>query len=188
MNALARIRDFAAKGRGQEQCALCSEPIGGSHPHLFEVALGKLVCSCAGCAAAFNHASGKFRKVPDRAAKLADFRMTDAQWQAFGIPVGIAFLVRSTPRGGVVSFYPSPLGAVESLVSPEAWEAVLARNPALRSLEPDVEALLVRGRECFIAPIDRCYALIGLMRRDWRGMTGGDEVSKSVDRFFEELA
>ena len=56
-------------------------------------------------------------------------------------------------------------------------------NPVLESLEPDVEALLVNrvghareasAAEYYIAPIDACYQLVGLIRVHWRGLSGGD--------------
>jgi hypothetical protein len=55
-----------------------------------------------------------------------------------------------------------------------------------------VEALLVnraRGtRQHFLVPIDDCYRLAGLIRTRWRGLSGGEEVWKEIDRFFEEEA
>ncbi len=67
----------------------------------------------------------------------------------------------------------------------------MAANPGLETLRPDVEALLVnrtRGRrEYFIVPIDRCYALVGTIRRQWRGLSGGSEVWEAVAGFFDRL-
>ncbi len=66
-----------------------------------------------------------------------------------------------------------------------------AANPVLATLEPDVEALLVnrvRGaRGHWIVPIDECYALVGLIRTRWRGLTGGARCGRQIGRFFEEL-
>jgi hypothetical protein len=54
-----------------------------------------------------------------------------------------------------------------------------------------VEALLVNrtreAREYYVAPIDRCYRLAGLVRRHWSGFSGGDEVWQQIDGFFEEM-
>jgi hypothetical protein len=36
-------------------------------------------------------------------------------------------------------------------------------------------------------PIDECYALVGLIRTRWRGLTGGTEVWKELGGFFEQL-
>ena len=65
-------------------------------------------------------------------------------------------------------------------------------NPVLTELEPDVEALLVNrtngAREYYRAPIDRCYALAGLIRTHWRGLSGGSEVWDAVSmQYFAEL-
>lgn len=55
-------------------------------------------------------------------------------------------------------------------------------NSVLDSMQPDVEALLVDRIDstpfyCF-APIDVCFELAGAIRKQWRGLSGGDEESK----------
>jgi len=191
MNAIARLRGFVAPRKEVESCFLCGSALDAVHPHLLDSSSGKLHCACRGCGSVFPHTSGKFRRVPERVARLAELRVTDEQWAALGIPVGIAFFRKLGKNDGALAIYPSPLGAVESLVAPETWEPVLGANEALRSMEPDVEALLVgrlnARRECFIVPIDECYRLVGILRREWRGFTGGDEVQAALDRFFGEL-
>ena len=93
----------------------------------------------------------------------------------------------------MVAFYPSPAGATESLLALEAWKEIEARSPALEAMEPDVEALLVRGDadgerlETFLVPIDTCYELTGRVRRLWRGFDGGDEARGELARFFADL-
>jgi hypothetical protein len=61
----------------------------------------------------------------------------------------------------------------------------------LERLEPDIEALLVNrvasSREYFIAPIDACYELVGLIRMHWRGLSGGDAVWREIGCFFSRL-
>jgi hypothetical protein len=61
----------------------------------------------------------------------------------------------------------------------------------LRRLQPDVEALLVNRLaaepEYYIVGIDRCYALVGLVRTHWKGMSGGPEVWKEIGSFFTGL-
>jgi hypothetical protein len=77
------------------------------------------------------------------------------------------------------------------LLPPEAWAQVVADNPRLRELESDVEALLVNrvgaAREYYLAPIDECYKLVGLIRSNWRGLSGGTEVWRAIAVFFKEL-
>jgi len=36
-------------------------------------------------------------------------------------------------------------------------------------------------------PIDECYGLVGLIRTQWRGLTGGKEVWAEIARFLEAL-
>jgi hypothetical protein len=73
----------------------------------------------------------------------------------------------------------------------EGWDELVADNPLLGRLEPDVEALLINrvggARDHYIAPIDRCYELVGLIRISWRGLSGGQEVWDRIATFFSEL-
>ena len=92
--------------------------------------------------------------------------------------------------------------ATESLLPLEAWAELKGDNPVLDTLEPDVEALLVRAGlrgpnavsardeapECFIVPIDACYELVGQMRRLWRGFDGGQEANEAIAEFFSGVA
>jgi len=129
------------------------------------------------------------------AALLAALRaldwLDDAQWEALQIPVRVAFFFDNSDLGRVVAFYPSPAGATESLLPLEAWADVVAANPALTDLAPDVEALLVRrageGFECFLVPIDACYELVGLVRMHWKGFDGGQEAWEAIDGFFDAV-
>ena len=77
------------------------------------------------------------------------------------------------------------------MLSLEGWALVMTANPALGSMKPDVEALLVNrtqgDEEYFIVPIDRCYALVGTIRRQWRGLSGGSEVWDAIGEFFARL-
>jgi hypothetical protein len=90
-----------------------------------------------------------------------------------------------------MAMYPSPAGAIESLLSLESWSEIAAEHPALRKMEPDVETFLVNRvgttAQYYIAPIDECYRLVGLIRMHWRGLSGGAEVWKEIHRFFEDL-
>ena len=179
---------------GEERCDLCSEPIAADHRHLLDLDRRQILCACQACKILFDRkeAGGEhYRLIPERCRAIADFELDDADWQNLRIPVDMAFFFASTAVGRVVAFYPSPMGATESLLELEAWENLEARNPVLGELEPDVEALLVnraRGaREHWLVPVDRCYALVGLIRMRWKGLGGGEEVWGEIDRFFDGL-
>jgi hypothetical protein len=117
--------------------------------------------------------------------------LTDAQWATLMVPIDMAFFFYSTPSSKLVALYPSPAGPTESLLSLESWDEIVSTNPLLESMEPDVEALLVnrvRGaRDYYLAPIDECYKLVGLIRANWRGLSGGTEVWNEIADFFKQL-
>lgn len=191
------LRQFARRRRAAERCELCSTEIGSHHSHLLDPVARKLICSCDACSLLFSErADARFKRVPRRVRMLADFHMTDAQWDSLMIPINMAFFFHSTPENRVMAMYPSPAGATESQLSLEAWSEIAAANPELKKMEPDVEALLVnrightRGfthAEYYLLPIDRCFKLVGLIRSQWRGFSGGTEVWQQIAGFFAEL-
>ena len=44
------------------------------------------------------------------------------------------------------------------------------------------------GIACFLVPIDQCFRLVGIIRMQWKGFTGGNAVWEEIDRFFADLA
>src|SRR5580658_4204529 len=126
------LRQFARRPRTAERCELCSAEIASQHPHLLDPAVRKLVCSCDACALLFSGQDrARFKRVPRLVRLLANFQMTDAQWDSLMIPINMAFFFRSSPEARVVAMYPSPAGATESLLSLEAWNEIADANPAL---------------------------------------------------------
>src|SRR5262249_31764933 len=151
-----------------------------------ELASRQLVCACDACAMLFDGLErSKYKRVSRRIRLLPDFAMTDAQWDSLIIPINLAFFFRSSIEGRTIALYPSPAGAVESLLTLSTWQAIVECNPVLRELDSDVEALLVNrisrpqldnAAQYYIAPIDECYRLVGLIRARWKGLSGGAEV------------
>ncbi len=177
----------------EEQCELCAEPIAPEHRHLLDLNDRRLLCACRACSILFDRSGaggGHYRLIPERAVLLEEFDLDDVTWQRLEIPVDMAFFFHSTAAGRAVAFYPSPLGATESLLELDAWDDLVTANPVLAELEPDVEALFVNRarakREYWILPVDRCYEVVGLVRTHWRGFSGGDDVWAKLEEFFEE--
>lgn len=196
-NAFGILRQFARKRRPEERCELCSAALGHEHPHLIELAARKLLCACGACALLFDGgANGKYKRVPHDVRLLEPFHMTDSQWEGLMIPINMAFFFFSSIENRIVTLYPSPAGAVESLLSLDLWNDIVRENSALCSMKADVEALLVNRvgyardatkAEYFIAPMDECYKLVGLIRSQWRGLSGGTEVWQEIGNFFAVL-
>jgi hypothetical protein len=179
----------------RERCELCATPVPAEHPHLVEPAQRRLLCACTACGVLFSDAGLRYRRVPDRHLVDPGFTLSDAQWDALQVPVGMAFFLVNSARGAVVACYPSPAGATESELALEAWADGVGSSALASTLAPDVEALLVRrgdagrgGRaEALLVPGDACYRLVGLVRRHWKGFDGGAEAWTAIDAFFDEL-
>lgn len=196
-NAAAVLRQFGRKPRPAERCELCSMAVAPEHSHLIELSARRILCACDACALLFDGGSNrKYKRVPLRVRLLESFCISDAHWEALLIPINMAFFFSSSIENRVVVLYPSPAGAVESLLSLESWNDIAQKNPVLNSMEPDVEALLVnrvgyaRGSaapEYLIVPMDQCYKLVGLIRTHWKGLSGGAEVWEQISNFFAGL-
>jgi hypothetical protein len=179
-------------GGGAQSCDLCATALEEGHEHLLETGTARLLCACRACSILFpSTARPRFKRVPRRVRRLGGFDDSGELWAALSIPVGMAFFVPASEPRGVIAVYPSPGGPTPAQVDPDSWRRVVEAEPAVGELEADVEALLVdrrdARREAYLAPIDRCYELVGLVRVNWKGLSGGPGVRSALDRFFERL-
>jgi len=196
-NSFGVLREFVRRPSPLESCEICSQRLPATHQHLLDPVSRKLICSCDACAILFSsQGQTKYKRVPRRVRFLPDFRMTDSQWDGLMMPINMAFFFKSTPQSRVIALYPSPAGATESLLSLDSWDEIALENPVLLEMEVDVEALLVnrighaRGfstPEYYVAPIDECFKLVGLIRSRWQGLSGGTEVWREIAQFFSGL-
>jgi hypothetical protein len=195
---LQRIRETTPREipRAGEVCELCAEPIPDEHGHLVDLNARNLMCACRGCYLLFvseGAGGAHFRSVPDRYLAFPEFELSPGQWDSLQIPVSVAFFFLNSSLGRVAAFYPGPAGATESELPLDTWAEVVEANPALSTMQPDVEAFLVRSRanqggtECYVVPIDACYELVGHLRKLWRGFDGGKEANAKLDSFFEDV-
>jgi hypothetical protein len=173
-----------------EHCDLCGSAVPAEHRHLLQLEERQILCSCESCFA-LRSGDPELRPTGHRVLELDGFRLPDELWAEFRIPIGLAFLFQSSVAGQITAFYPSPAGATESELDLAAWGELVAANPILETLTPDVEALIVNRLgdppEFFVAPIDRCYALVGLVKLRWEGINGGSNLPQAISGFFEAL-
>ena len=173
-----------------ERCDLCQTTVPGDHRHMLNLYERQIVCVCESCWA-LRSGDAEFRPTGNRTIWLEDFDLPEEIWAQFRIPIGLAFFMHSSVTDCVVALYPSPAGATESELHFETWTRLADMNPALRDLEPDAEALIVNRMSdppaYAIAPIDRCYMLVGLVKASWEGISGGAGVEQAIDAYFEEL-
>ncbi len=196
---LARMRSLAQSGAGtrpggpansMERCDLCNTTIPEDHRHLLHLTERRIICACEACWA-LRSGDPEYRPSGMRTVWLDDFDCDDEMWGRFQIPIGLAFFMRSTVSDGLLAFYPSPAGATESELDLAAWDALVERNPGIVNLDADAEALVVNRLstppQYAIIPIDQCYALVGLIKSRWEGISGGGALQEAVPAFFEEL-
>ena len=168
-------RSTAAQLAARERCELCGAEIGAAHAHVLELATRDIRCACRPCGLLFER-SDRMRLIGTDVYAADD---VDVPWEALALPVDIAFFFRA--GGEWKAYYPSPMGPTECLL-PVTLEV---------RLDDDVQALLVnrvRGaRRQWIVPIDVCYELVGLIRSRWRGFTGGADVWRELDKFWDGL-
>jgi hypothetical protein len=182
---ISRLRRLATPAAVLERCELCGADIGTEHAHLLEPKSRQLRCACEACAILFSgNADQRYRRVPRRIVRLAALPVGDEIFAS--LPINLAFFFRGAD-GKLTAMYPSPAGATESLLPMDS-----GLEAALGPMQPEVEALLVNRvggrRDAYIVPIDRCYHLVGLIRTQWRGLSGGAEVWRQVVEFFDDLA
>ena len=174
----------------QERCDLCDTSVPSDHRHMLNLYERQIVCVCESCWA-LRSGDVDFRPVGSRTVWLDGFELPEELWAQFRIPIGLAFFMHSSVTDCVVAMYPSPAGATESELHFETWSRLVAMNPVLRELEPDAEALIVNRMAdppmFAIAPIDRCYMLVGLVKASWEGISGGAGVEQAIERYFEDL-
>ena len=157
------------------------------HRHLVDLQSRRLLCACRACKILFDRPAAGRREPAARARPPPRAWRTSCSTTRLGPRCASRSTWRSssTPRrpSGCSRFYPSPMGATESLLELDAWTQLEADNPVLRELEPDVEALLVsraRGHARALARPDRRllragrphpHPLAGAQRRQ-RGVGG----------------
>lgn len=179
---LATLRRFVRKASERtEVCEMCALPLAPLHHHLLELEKRQVTCACEACAILFDgNVRQRYRRIPRDVWRLTDFVMDDHEWDSLLIPINMAFFVHSSAAQRMVAQYPSPGGVMESSLDLEYWNVIVKRNPVLQKLEPDVEALLVNRiatpARYYRAPIDQCFRLVGIIRKHWRGLSGGTEV------------
>jgi hypothetical protein len=177
----------------EERCELCGATLRPEqHEHLVAPTSGTLLCSCIACALLFPmRKEARFKRVPHRVIRLPEGAVAGEVWAGLGVPVELAFFFHRSVAGRIVAVYPSPAGPTPASVDPGAWQRVTDAWPVLRTMEPDVEALLVHGwgqdRAAYLVAIDLCYEVVGRLRLRWQGLSGGDLAREEIRSFFQRL-
>jgi hypothetical protein len=190
-DVLSALKRFTRMRAPTERCELCSAPVDSVHQHLLDRHSKQIACACDACSILFcDQQSGKYLRVPREVHELNDFAFSDLQWEEMRLPINLAFFYRGAD-GRMIAMYPSPAGAIESRIDLARWDEQVAKHPRLLAMQPEVEALIVNRVSAepmyFIAPIDECYRLTGIIRTNWRGLSGGTDVWAAITEFFCDL-
>ena len=181
---MSRLYRTTRRAPDVERCELCAVALPARHDHLFDARAHRIRCTCVPCVVIVSstEASG-FRRVPRRFDRL---EIDPTVWLArFGIPVGVAAVLRHDDGRAVVAF-PGPAGLVEADVDEPLWTAL--REVAPEPL-PEIEALVwssLDGGGAWLTGIDVVYEMIAAVRENWRGMTGGPEAPRAIARVLAE--
>ena len=195
MTPFATLRRLASSRTLPEQierCELCCAALLPEHRHLLEAATRKIVCACDACALRFQAVlDGRFKLVPRDAHSLPGFRLADAEWESFTLPINLAFFFYHSSSKKMTALYrvrraqrnrcfPFPLGNNSSLIT-LSWNvsSPMWRRSSLIGWSP--HATTTSG------PIDQCFELVGLIRASWRGFSGGEDVWRKINGFFGRL-
>jgi hypothetical protein len=176
--------------RTGERCDLCGTSLPEDHRHLLQLEERRIDCACEACFA-LRSGDPEYRPTGTRVVWLDGLELSDELWASFQIPIGLAFIMRSSGVDRVAALYPSPAGATECELYLESWNELCAANPVLEDLETDGEALIVNRLaeppQYAIAPIDDCYRLVGLVKTRWEGISGGAGLECAIAGFFDDL-
>lgn len=188
---LAALQRFATVAPQIERCELCGAALEAVHPHMLERDRRAVVCACVACAILFSdRQDAKFLRIPVDVRAVRGLALDPLQWEQLSIPISLAFFLRGAD-GKMKAMYPSPAGAIESSLPLDPLPEFLSSNVTVAKMIPEVEALLVscvEGEEAaLLVPIDECFRLTGLIRKQWRGLSGGTEVWRAIREFFAQL-
>ena len=180
-------------------CAFCGAPVPADHRHLLDRASQRLTCACGPCAVLITtEKNAQYLRVANEFRQLQDCGFSDPEWEALLAPIGLTILVRDA-HDRILAIDPTPANASveappEALTRPLAadhWRSLVAAHPALRALQPEVDALLVHRLgpepECFLVPRDEANRLAALLQQNWHGLSGGFDLWRAVARFFDDV-
>ena len=192
---LASLGAVRACAAARDRRGLCVAPLTHDHRHAVDLKERRLLCVCRPCALLFDGDASRSASAAGARARAADP----------GLPArGRLAGARDPGRRGVLLPRVDHEQVDRDLAEPRRSDGVRSSTTTCvgplragafaaraRPRALDVQALLVRGARAarplqafLVAPIDRCYEFVGIVRRKWRGFDGGDEVSAAEPRPF----
>ena len=139
----------AAAPRPGERCELCAEPIADEHGHLVDLEQPQPACAPAAAATCSSRPTGAggghFRAVPDRYLAFPDLRAVARAVGRAADPGERRVLLRELDARPGRRVLPEPGRGDRVAAAARHVGRARRRQPRLATLEPDVEAFLVRA-------------------------------------------
>ena len=142
-------------------------------------------------------AGGDSASVPDRYRAFPDFALSPGAVGRLADPGGRGLLLRQLHRSSAcAAFYPGPPARPSPSCRSRRGRRSSTANPARVTLQPDVEAFLVRtrrpggatpGAECFLVPIDRVLRAGRATPNDLAGLRRRHGGARRDRRFFDRV-
>ena len=186
------LRQFV-RSRPRPSAASCAAiGLAAEHSHLVEPASRQLVCSCDACSILFSGQQSRAISTGSQRRRVLA-----------GLPTDRCPMGRSTSTDQPGLFHDKHAGRPRARLLPESGRghriAPGARGLArLGGGEPDPRPTRAgcrstpgqsdeQGSRVLPRPIDECYKLVGLIRANWRGLSGGSGSLGGSGQFFTRL-
>lgn len=183
--AIERLQAFV-RAPQPSHCDVCGDALPQEHVHLSIHGQRALRCACVACGSAAH--TGGWQRV-DTHLWPVDLSIENTLWMSLGIPINLAFLLHRPGDADPVALFPSPAGLTETPLPMAGWQAVLsagAERLQLGATQAILAWRLSSPHRYYVASLDVCYEIAGLLRVHWRGLAGGPAAQLLLDRLIKE--
>ena len=151
-----------------ERCAMCAAGLTGQqHTHLVAKETAACVCVCHACYHVFFVVTNGHSHRHSDDSRYYYFRVFRAgvEEEPLNLPTGLTFVFRTPHENRLVTWSPTPGGAIEMTLPDTTWTKLLEANPGVGTMRPLRDALLLRHTPpaddaCLLLPSDVCFDLI----------------------------
>ena len=174
------FRHLVRKRVPEESCDLCSAPLDSKACPPSRRRATQVMCACTPCAVLFTDSMTRFRGISSADVRhLPDCCLTHEDLGGVGYSDQSCFCVSFQRDRADDCLISKPWGRNRASLPADVWEEIVTHEPRLAKMQDDVQAFLVNRLaepyQYYMAPIDKCFELVGTVRLYWKGFTGGTE-------------